>query len=134
MIGKNGSGKSTFSMLLAGLIQPNESRILLDSTPIVCDNIALYWNLISAIFSDFHLFTQTLSRDSFADSKHFQEWLDILELDDKVSISNNHVSTTKLSTGQHKRVAMLIALLEERNILILDEWVAEQAPLFHRFL
>ncbi|TLE01727.1 multidrug ABC transporter permease/ATP-binding protein [Helicobacter muridarum] len=133
LIGKNGSGKSTFSMLLAGLIQPNEGRILLDSTPIVSDNIALYRNLISAIFSDFHLFTQILSRDSFADSKHVQEWLDILELDAKIGIYNNHVNTTKLSTGQRKRIAMLIALLEERDILILDEWAADQDPLFRRF-
>ncbi len=28
---------------------------------------------------------------------------------------------------------MLIALLEERDILVLDEWAADQDPVFRRF-
>ncbi|RDU72921.1 multidrug ABC transporter permease/ATP-binding protein [Helicobacter aurati] len=133
LIGKNGSGKSTFSMILAGLVEPKTGRIFLDSLPITQDNIGTYRSLISAIFSDFHLFTETLARNCCADWRNIHEWLEVLELSDKINVQNNRISTTDLSTGQRKRIAMLIALLEERDILILDEWAADQDPIFRKF-
>ncbi|WP_146743094.1 ATP-binding cassette domain-containing protein, partial [Lonsdalea populi] len=37
-----------------------------------------------------------------------------------------------LSQGQRKRVALLLALAEQREILLLDEWAADQDPQFRR--
>lgn len=54
-------------------------------------------------------------------------------MQDKTRIENAQITITKLSTGQRKRLAMLIALLEERDILILDEFGADQDPIFRRF-
>lgn len=133
LIGKNGSGKSTFSMLLSGLVKPLSGEIYLDDEKINSTNIYEYRSLLSVIFSDFHLFTQTLSKDKFADSEKINFWLHFLELKDKTEVKNNHLSFTKLSTGQRKRLAMLIALLEERDVLILDEWAADQDPIFRKF-
>ena len=133
LIGKNGSGKSTFSLLLAALITPDSGAIYLDKTPINEENKAEYRSLITAIFSDFHLFTQTISDEKFASEEKIKRWLEILELNDKTQVANNQITTTKLSTGQRKRLAMLIALLEERDILILDEFAADQDPIFRRF-
>ncbi|MBK1971954.1 multidrug ABC transporter permease/ATP-binding protein [Campylobacter sp. TTU_617] len=133
LIGKNGSGKSTFSMLLSGLVKPLSGVIYLDDKKIDSTNIYEYRSLLSVIFSDFHLFTQTLSKDKFADEEKINFWLQFLELKDKTKVENNHLSFTKLSTGQRKRLAMLIALLEERDILILDEWAADQDPIFRKF-
>ncbi len=59
-------------------------------------------------------------------------YLDRLEIDKKVSVVDNKLSTTQLSTGQRKRLSLLIAILERRSILILDEWAADQDPLFKR--
>jgi len=133
LIGKNGSGKSTFSMLLAGLILSESGAIYLDDLKITRENLSLYRSLITAIFSDFHLFTQTMRDENFADKAKIDYWLKVLELENKTQIENNTLQITKLSTGQRKRLAMLIALLEERDILILDEWAADQDPVFRRF-
>lgn len=133
LIGKNGSGKSTFSLLLAALIEPSNGAIYLDQMRIDESNKAHYRSLITAIFSDFHLFTQTISDENYADEVKIASWLEILELTHKTQVINGQITTTKLSTGQRKRLAMLIALLEERDILILDEFAADQDPIFRRF-
>ncbi|HEF9597850.1 TPA: multidrug ABC transporter permease/ATP-binding protein [Campylobacter coli] len=132
LIGKNGSGKSTFCMLLTGLFKPSEGEIFVDDMKID-DNLDVYRSLVSAVFSDFHLFTKTLAKEKFADEEKIAFWLEFLELKNKTSVKDNELTLTKLSTGQKKRLAMLIALLEERDILVLDEWAADQDPVFRRF-
>ncbi|EAL7386215.1 multidrug ABC transporter permease/ATP-binding protein [Campylobacter jejuni] len=133
LIGKNGSGKSTFCMLLTGLFKPSEGEIFVDDMKIDDDNLDVYRSLVSAVFSDFHLFTKTLAKEKFADEEKIASWLEFLELKGKTSVKDNELTLTKLSTGQKKRLAMLIALLEERDILVLDEWAADQDPVFRRF-
>ena len=132
LIGKNGSGKSTFSMLLAGLFQPTGGRIWVDDIEIDLTNQRAYQAQITAIFSDFHLFTQLLGQAGFADSQAVGEWLNRLQLEHKVAVENHRLSTTNLSQGQRKRLALLVSLLEQRPLLILDEWAADQDPTFRR--
>ena len=38
------------------------------------------------------------------------------------------LSTTELSAGQRKRLALLVAYLEDRPIYVFDEWAADQDP------
>ncbi|HEB9340869.1 TPA: multidrug ABC transporter permease/ATP-binding protein [Campylobacter coli] len=133
LIGKNGSGKSTFCMLLTGLFKPSEGEIFVDDMKIDDDNLDIYRSLVSAVFSDFHLFTKTLAKEKFADEEKIASWLEFLELKGKTRVEDHELVLTKLSTGQKKRLAMLIALLEERDILVLDEWAADQDPVFRRF-
>ena len=132
IIGKNGSGKSTLINLLCGLMRPSSGEIYLDSTKIDEGNLQSYQAKISAIFADFYLFSQTLSHNGFASQNEINELLALLEIDKKVSVIDNKLSTTQLSTGQRKRLSLLIAILEHRSILILDEWAADQDPLFKR--
>ena len=132
IIGKNGSGKSTLINLLCGLMRPSSGEIYLDSTKIDEGNLQSYQAKISAIFADFYLFSQTLSHNGFASQSEIDELLALLEIDKKVSVIDNKLSTTQLSTGQRKRLSLLIAILEHRSILILDEWAADQDPLFKR--
>ncbi|EDO8878752.1 multidrug ABC transporter permease/ATP-binding protein [Campylobacter coli] len=133
LIGKNGSGKSTFCMLLTGLFKPSEGEIFIDDMKIDDDNLDIYRSLVSAVFSDFHLFTKTLAKEKFAEEEKIASWLEFLELKGKTRVEDHELVLTKLSTGQKKRLAMLIALLEERDILVLDEWAADQDPVFRRF-
>ncbi|OUT16045.1 multidrug ABC transporter permease/ATP-binding protein [Campylobacter concisus] len=132
IIGKNGSGKSTLINLLCGLMRPSSGEIYLDSIKIDEGNLQSYQAKISAIFADFYLFSQTLSHNGFASQSEIDELLALLEIDKKVSVIDNKLSTTQLSTGQRKRLSLLIAILEHRSILILDEWAADQDPLFKR--
>ena len=41
-------------------------------------------------------------------------------------------TTTDLSTGQRKRLALVNAWLDERPVLVFDEWAADQDPTFRR--
>ncbi|AJC88409.1 multidrug ABC transporter permease/ATP-binding protein [Campylobacter insulaenigrae] len=132
LIGKNGSGKSTFSMILAGLFTNFNGKLYLDNEEINLKNIYKYRALISAIFSDFHLFTKILRDENFLE-EDLKYWLEILELDEKIELIEDNFSTIKLSAGQKKRLAMLVALLEKKDILILDEWAADQDPMFRKF-
>jgi len=57
-------------------------------------------------------------------------YLKLLELDQHIDVVNGAFSTTSLSLGQQKRLALLTAYLEDRPIYVFDEWAADQDPLF----
>ena len=57
-----------------------------------------------------------------------EKWLDYFGLTGKTSFAAGHFSTLSLSTGQRKRLALAVAMLDERPILVLDEFGAEQDP------
>lgn len=133
LIGKNGSGKSTFSLLFSALIKAKSGELYLDEHKIDDDNVYAYRALISAIFSEFHLFTQTIKNGVCADEKDIKHYLKVLELENKIEVKDAELTDTKLSSGQKKRLAMLICLLEERDVLIFDEFAADQDPVFRRF-
>ncbi|MCG8463435.1 MAG: ATP-binding cassette domain-containing protein, partial [Xanthomonadales bacterium] len=44
-----------------------------------------------------------------------------------------HVDVHQWSQGQRKRLALIAALAEDRDLLLLDEWAAEQDPMFRRY-
>jgi putative ATP-binding cassette transporter len=129
--GGNGSGKSTFLRVLAGLYPPDAGEITLDGAPVNDDTRDAYRTLMSAIFSDYHLFDKLYGL-SAADSGEVHRWLRQFQLDDKTSVSNGEFSTLELSGGQRRRLALVVSLLERRPILLLDEWTAEQDPEFRR--
>ncbi|SMF97450.1 putative ATP-binding cassette transporter [Methylomagnum ishizawai] len=134
LIGGNGSGKSTFARLLTGLYRPHGGEIRLDGVPIGETRRAGFRRLFAAVFADFHLFQRLLGPDGFeADAADARSWLETLALADKVAIDGGRLDDTRLSQGQRKRLALLLALLEERPILVLDEWAADQDPGFRRF-
>ncbi|SQA97171.1 ABC transporter ATP-binding protein YojI [Cedecea neteri] len=56
--------------------------------------------------------------------------LHLLKLDHKVAFRDGRFSTTALSQGQRKRLALLQAWLENRPFYLFDEWAADQDPGF----
>jgi putative ATP-binding cassette transporter len=129
--GGNGSGKSTFLQVLAGLYPPDAGEIELDGMPVTNDNRNAYRSLFSAIFSDYHLFEQ-LYGIAAPDTAEVERHLARFQLTGKTDVSDGKFSTLNLSTGQRKRIALMVSLLEKRQILLLDEWAAEQDPEFRR--
>lgn len=133
LIGGNGSGKSTLAMLLTGLYQPACGQILLDGQPLAADKPEEYRQLFSAVFTDVWLFDRLLGPGGkAADPALVGQWMGYLKMTHKLQLDNGRIVDLKLSKGQKKRVALLLALAEERDIILLDEWAADQDPHFRR--
>lgn len=133
LVGSNGAGKSTLVKLLTGLNIPTEGSISLNNEVIDDSNRRQYRALFSAVLSDFFLFDQVLgfNEKDFQDT-NANNLIKQLELQKVVTVDNGEFSTTKLSTGQRKRLAMIVACLEQRSIIVLDEWAADQDPIFRK--
>ncbi len=133
LIGGNGSGKSTLAMLLTGLYQPVSGEILLDGQRVAPESMESYRRLFSAVFTDVHLFDRLIDdRGQAVDPALVQSWLERLKMQDKIKLEGNRVLNLQLSKGQTKRLALLLATAEQRDILLLDEWAADQDPHFRR--
>ncbi|ALG69065.1 cyclic peptide export ABC transporter [Beggiatoa leptomitoformis] len=132
IVGGNGSGKSTLLKVLTGLYYPSEGTIQLDQQLIERTHYYNYRELFSTIFTDFHLFNHLYGLDNI-DEKRVHALLAELELNDKPRFINGQFTNLNLSTGQRKRLALLITLLEDKPILILDEFAADQDPNFRQY-
>jgi len=130
IVGGNGSGKSTLAKLLTGLYQPQTGQLWLNGERINPQHQEWYRQHFSAVFSDFYLFERFLGFDRIADDTSALSYLKKLQLDNKVHIHHGQFSTTALSQGQRKRLALLSASLENRPIYLFDEWAADQDPTF----
>jgi putative pyoverdin transport system ATP-binding/permease protein len=130
IVGGNGSGKSTLAKLVTGLYLPDTGKMRLDGKVVDDRNRELYRQLFSTVFADFYLFDRMVGLRLTDLDAQSQMYLDKLELSHKVSVSDGKLSTTALSQGQRKRLALLTAYLEDRPIYLFDEWAADQDPFF----
>ena len=129
--GGNGSGKSTFLKVLAGLYSPASGDITVNDVPIGPLNRQAYRNLFEPIFSDFHLFDRIYGLQE-VDETRLNQLLTLTGLTHKTSIADRRIATINLSSGERKRLALVLCLLEDKPIFLLDEWAAEQDPQFRR--
>ncbi|WP_071188201.1 cyclic peptide export ABC transporter [Trichormus sp. NMC-1] len=130
IVGGNGSGKSTLAKLITGLYIPENGEIVFDGELINDQNREWYRQHFAVVFSDFYLFEELLSLENSALDFEAREYIKKLQLKHKVKIENGQLSTTALSQGQRKRLALLTAYLEDRPIYLFDEWAADQDPIF----
>lgn len=130
IIGGNGSGKSTLLKSISGLYELSDGHVEIDGKRIVGDEISEH---ISAVFSDSFMFDKLYNTDLSGKEKMVNDYLRILELDEKVELMDGMFSTISLSTGQRKRLHLLRCLLEDKPILMFDEIAADQDPHFRQF-
>lgn len=129
--GGNGSGKSTFAKLLIGLLNRSSGEFYVDGQVIDSSEFKHYLNMYSVIHSDFYLFDTVINRNGQpASDEKIRSYLSKLNLDEKVTVNEGKLSTTRLSHGQRKRLALVIAYLEDAPIYLFDEWAADQDPYF----
>jgi putative pyoverdin transport system ATP-binding/permease protein len=132
IVGGNGSGKSTLAKLLTGLYISELGEIKLNGDTITNENREWYRQHFSVVFADFFLFEKLLGlgQDAAQLDAEAQQYLQLLQIEHKVQVKDGVLSTTNLSQGQRKRLALLTAYLEDRPIYLFDEWAADQDPLF----
>jgi putative pyoverdin transport system ATP-binding/permease protein len=127
--GGNGSGKTTFVKMLTGLYPADSGDILVDGELVTRSSIQRYRDMFAAVFSDFHLFNKLYGIDD-VDPQRGAEMIDQMEIEDKVTLGERSFSTVDLSSGQRKRLALVAVQLEDKPIIVLDEWAADQDPHF----
>jgi putative ATP-binding cassette transporter len=131
IVGGNGSGKSTLSKLISLHYTPASGQISFGDTAVDLQTINSCRQLISAIFTDYYLFDRLLCGLEEHTQEQLSRYLVELELDAKVNVQEQgRFSTTALSDGQRKRLALLVAFLEDRDVYLFDEWAADQDPKF----
>jgi putative ATP-binding cassette transporter len=130
VVGGNGSGKTTLAKLLVGLYSPAGGEVRLNGRPVGDSEREHYRQLFSTIFADGHLFDHLLGLKLDQFNGEVEHYLTLLELGHKVRAEDGRLSTTELSQGQRKRLALLTAYLEDRPVYVFDEWAADQDPRF----
>ena len=132
ILGKSGSGKSTFLSLLGGLEQPTEGDILWNEENLASlseDELALMRRKeIGIIFQHFHLMDSMTALDNTElplliagiSQAERRDWcinlLNILGLEDRITHYPN-----ELSGGERQRVGIARALANRASVIIADE-------------
>ncbi|MDR0896482.1 MAG: ABC transporter ATP-binding protein/permease [Oscillospiraceae bacterium] len=128
--GQNGSGKSTFVKLLAGMYLPTAGHVKINGRDIASyDRQALNRQILyinqdeKCLNETFRVYLNTLSGQTIDDTT-FDQLLQFVELpDDGRCIEGNGAS---LSVGQRKKLYLmkLLARIDRASVLILDELMA----------
>ena len=130
IIGGNGSGKSTLLKILLGLYKPRRGIITLDGKVIDFGYVGEYF---SVIFQDYYLFDKMFGISDQESVEKVNKLLVEMKLENKVSYADGKFSSFELSSGQRKRLAYVIARMEDRPVFIFDEWAADQDPEFKEY-
>ena len=125
--GGNGMGKSTLLQLLTGLRHPDAGQIFLNGHEVTRENVSDYRSVFAAVFSEFYMFRQLYGL-SPEERQKLDENIQEMGLSEGVSIAGDAFANLALSTGQMRRLALSIALAEERPVIVLDEFAADQDP------
>lgn len=125
--GGNGSGKTTLIKVISGLYSRSGGRILVNGNVVSASKLS---QMYASVFSEYHLFEYLYGIDHQEKRELINEYLSILELEGKISLEKGRFNTLNLSSGQRKRLALMVAMLEDRPIYLFDEWAADQDPAY----
>jgi ABC-type multidrug transport system fused ATPase/permease subunit len=133
IIGKSGSGKSTFIDVILGLLEPNKGEILVDGINIK-QNIIGWQSQIGYVPQDVYLLDDTIknniifsSNEKKTDLKKLNKIITTCNLDELVKNSEKGLETlvgdrgARLSGGQKQRIGIARALYKNPKIIIFDE-------------
>lgn len=127
LVGGNGSGKSTLGRVLAGLYTPDEGAVTVDGIALTPESTVAYRENVSACFADSYVFGRLRSTEPEVAARA-RHWLHELGLENVVTLDGDKLLFDGLSSGQRKRLALVETLADPRDVVVLDEWAAEQDP------
>jgi ATP-binding cassette subfamily C protein len=132
LIGKSGSGKTTFSNLLLGLINPNTGKIFIDKTNLnYCKDS--WRNLVGLVSQEVFIINDTLSKNIVLGSEDEQinkekilyalKYAELKEFIKKNNIKDFILAENgkNISAGQRQRIGIARALYRNPRVIILDE-------------
>lgn len=143
VVGRNGSGKTTFIKLLCRLYDPTEGEILLNGIDIRKYNYQEYMSIFSVVFQDFQLLAYSLGQNVAASRDFdrqraenclreagFGERLDEMEKGlDTILYKYLEDEGVEISGGEAQKIALARALYKNAPFIILDEPTAALDPL-----
>jgi putative pyoverdin transport system ATP-binding/permease protein len=130
--GGNGSGKTTLLKVISSIYNRTGGEIFINGKLVNEKNLEDYRNNFSAIFSDFHLFAKLYGFDN-PDKEKIDELLSMMKIENRTALDKDKFTNLNLSTGQKKRLALVVSLFEDKQIMIFDEWAAEQDQYFREY-
>lgn len=131
IVGGNGTGKTTLAKILIGLYLPTRGTLRINGQDLQASQVTAYRQRVAATFADFELFSELVSGDEPLNEARARHILARLGMEGRLRIEHGRIVTPGgLSTGERKRVALLAALLADRDVYLFDEWAADQDPVF----
>ena len=135
IVGGSGSGKSTFSDLLLGLIEPTHGSILINGCEMEAKRLRAWQNIIAHVPQDLFIQNSSLAENvAFGLAKNEIDVARVMEVLDDVGMAEFVMSLPKgvwsflgedggaISGGQRQRVCLARALYDpDVEILVLDE-------------
>lgn len=142
VVGRNGSGKTTFIKLMCRLYDVTDGEILINSINIKEYSKESIIKLYSVVFQDFKIFSTTLAQNILAneeyDKERLYDTLDKANIKDRVLAMENKESTylykdldksgVEISGGEAQKLALARALYKDSPVVILDEPTAALDP------
>jgi ABC-type lipoprotein export system ATPase subunit len=127
--GSSGSGKTTFLNLIAGILQADSGRILLDGQELTklpeSGRDRLRATTLGYVFQNFNLLQGYTALENVLLGMMFGRGVDVphaRETLDRVGLSHRlHYKPSQLSIGQQQRVAVARALANRPKLVLADE-------------
>ncbi len=134
IVGKTGTGKSTFIDILLGLIKPNSGNLYIDENKMDSNLFRRFRLSVSSVPQDYFLLDRTIEENivfgknrSKIDYNLLNKVVNISMLKDLINSLRYGLKTfvgengVRLSGGQKQRLAIARALYKKHSVLILDE-------------
>lgn len=143
VVGKNGSGKTTFIKLLCRLYDVTEGEITLNGINIKKYDLNEYMSLFSVVFQDFQLFSVPLSQNVTTsldyDKEKLYDCLDKAGIKERVEQMPDKENSIiykdfdekgiEISGGEAQKLALARALYKDAPFVILDEPTSALDPI-----
>jgi ATP-binding cassette subfamily B protein len=144
LVGENGSGKTTFAKVLAGLFTPSEGAVTWDGVDLATLDPAAVRERVAIIFQDYMRYTlSAYDNVALGDAARINERKNVEQAAAKAGIADVVASLrhgydtvlgpayfggTDLSGGQWQRIALARLFFRDAPIVILDEPTASLDP------